>query len=145
MAGRVDVEWRKGPNGTLGTYSFFPRPSIQRPVSGHKLVEFKVPLMTGSITQLLGLDSRTLTLRGVVVAQDGPFDTLDTLRRNLINGLDVSQEGQLHIISNQGNPDSKHIFYKGIVARIDFDPLTNPRILDYTIEILLSDPTENIV
>jgi len=145
MAQRVDVEWRKGSDGLGGTYTFNPRPNFVRPGIVQKLVEFKIPLMTGSLTQLLGSDSRTITLRGVLVRADaGNFDALDTKRRDFISGIGTGI-GQLHIISNLGNPDSKHIFYRGIPTKIDFDEQKNSQILDYSIEILLSDPAENIV
>ena len=145
MAQRVDVEWRKGSDGLGGTYAFNPRPNLTRPGIVQKLVEFKIPLATGSTTQLLGSDSRRIALRGVLVHADaGNFDALDTKRRDLISGIGTGV-GQLHIISNLGNPDSKHIFYRGVPTAIDFAEQTNSQILDYTIEILLSDPTESIV
>jgi|GEM_PF-5258870 len=142
---RVDVEWRKGPTGMGGTYSFYPRPSLLRPHTGQKIVEFKVPLMEGSITQQLGKDSERFVLHGFLVTPDGPYDDLDEKRRDLESGVDVTQEGQLHIISNLGNPNSEHIFYNGLPLSIIYEELTNSRILEYRIEILLSDPTENVV
>ncbi len=145
MSQRVDVEWRKGTDGLGGTYTFFPRPSLTRPVTGQKKVEFKIPLLTGSVTQLLGKDSDTIILTGVLVQADASnFDALDTQRRNLVSGVG-NGVGQLHIISNLGNPDSKHIFYRAIPTKIDFKEQTNSQLLDYTIDLLLSDPTENIV
>lgn len=141
---RVDVEWRKGATGLDGTYSFYPRPSLTRPGIVQKRVEFKIPLALGSTTQVLGSDSRIFILRGVLVFADGNFDTLDTKRRAFIAGIGTGI-GQLHIISNLGNLDSKHIYYKGLPTKIDFDGQTNSKILDYTVEILLSDPTETIV
>lgn len=144
--GRVDVEWRKGDNGLGGTYTFSLRPSsIERAVPGQKLVEFKIPLMSGSITQQLGLDSRVIRLRGFLEAVDSNYDILDEKRRNLISGLDRTQPGQLHLISNLGNPESKHIYYKGIVRDIQFEPQSSPKLIEYSIEILCSDPTEYIV
>lgn len=144
--GRVDVEWRKGADGLGGTYSFNPRPSLDRPVTGQKLVEFKIPLMVGSITQLLKKDSDKIKLRGVLVEADvNRFDYLDLKRRNLIAALDVNQLGQLHIISNLGTPESEHIFYRGVVTAINFREQTNSQLLDYEVDILVSDALENVV
>src|SRR3990172_1339300 len=99
--GRVDVEWRKGPAGLGGIYTFDLRPSLTRPVTGQKIVEFKIPLLVGSVTQLLKKDSDQITLTGVLAEPDpNRFDFLDKKRRDLIAGLDMSQVGQLHIISN---------------------------------------------
>ena len=143
--GRVDVEWRRGVNGLDGTYTFTLRPSLGREETGQKFVEFKIPLMNGSITQLLGKDSRNFGLRGVLVEVDGDYDSLDKQRRDLVAGVNPGNPGQLHIISNTGHPLAEHLFYKGVPTRIEFSEQTNPKILDYRIEILLSDPTENIV
>lgn len=141
----VDVEWRRGEDGSGGTYTFSPKPTIQRPVTGQKLAEFKVPLLFGSVTQQLGKDSQTITLRGVLVSKYNNFDDLDEKRIALVSGLDVTQAGQLHIISNAGQVNSDHIYYNGIVTRINFDEPIRSQLLDYTVEILLSDPTENII
>ena len=143
--GRVDVEWRRGADGTGGTYVFSPRPVIQRNETIQKLVEFKIPLSNASVTQLLGRDSRTLTLRGVLVQPDPNYDKLDKQRRDFIAGLDTSQPGQLHLISNLGTPDSRHVFYRGLVTKVSFEEQRNSQLLEYTIEILLSDPTEVVV
>ncbi len=144
MMARVDVEWRKGADGTGGTYLFNPRPNITRPKTGQKHVEFKIPLATGSLTQLLGKDSDTVVLRGVLVEPDPRYDQLDKKRRELIDGIGTGA-GQLHVISNLGTPDSKHIFYKGLPRQIEFSEQTNSQLLEYRIDLLLSDPTEFIV
>jgi len=144
MAGRVDVEWRKGSDGLGGTYVFNPRPSIQRPGVIQKFVEFKIPLKDGSLVQLLNNDSRRIVLRGVLVVKNANYDDLDQKRIEFLNGIGNS-EGQFHLISNKGQSNSQHIFYRGIPVRIDFNPQERSHVLDYTLEILLADPTETIV
>jgi len=141
----IQIQWRKGATGSGGTYNFDPIPTIERPVTGQKLVEFKVPLLTGSVTQLLGKDSDVIRLHGVLAVGDAnKFDVLDAKRRGLISGVDFNV-GQLHIISNLGTMDSKHVYYRGVVRGIIFSEQTNNQILDYTIEVLVSDGVENIV
>lgn len=145
MAGRVTVEWRRGLLGDQGTYTFDPRPNITRSNTGQKLVEFKIPLKFGSHVQELGKDSEVIVLRGVLVEPDIlRYDYLDKKRRDLITGLGTSV-GQLHLTSNLSTPESEHIYYKGIVRNVEWAEQTNSQILEYTINILLSDPTETIV
>lgn len=141
MALRVDVEWRKGSDGLSGTYTFSPRPNLLRPGTIQKFIEFKIPLKDGSLVQVLNNDSKIISLQGVLAQKDTNFDDLDEKRQALLSGIGTG-EGQLHIISNLGQANSKHIFYKGIPVRITFAPQTNSKILDYVIEILLADPTE---
>ena len=142
MALRVDVEWRKGPSGLGGTFTFDPRPSLLRPGTVQKFVEIPIPLRDGTILQLFDNDSRTITIRGVLVLRGDPnFDNLDQKRQELLAGIG-NDEGQLHIISNLGQANSKHIFYKGVPIVIEFSEQTNSKLLDYTIEFRLADPTE---
>lgn len=140
----VDVEWWRGGD-SMEVYSFDPRPTIQRPVTGQKIAEFKIPLLFGSVTQQLGKDSQTITLRGLLVSKYNNFDDLDEKRIALREGLDVTQDGELHIISNKGQGNSQHIFYNGLVTSINFEAPIQSQILDYTVTILLSDPTEQVV
>ena len=141
MTLRVDVEWRKGDDGLGGTYFFDPRPNLLRPGTIQKFVEFKIPLRDGSLVQLLNNDSRTFALQGVLAQKNTNFDDLDEMRRDLVAGVG-NDVGQLHIISNKGQANSKHFFYNGIPIRVTFSQQTNSKILDYVIEILLADPTE---
>jgi hypothetical protein len=140
---RVDLEWWRGGD-SMQVYSFNPRPTIQRPVTGQKLAEFKIPLLFGSVTQQLGKDSQTITLRGALVSPYNNFDDLDEKRIDLVDGLDVTQDGELHIISNKGQANSQHIFYNGIVTAINFDEPIRSQLQDYTITILLSNPEEQV-
>ncbi len=138
---RVDVEWRKGDDGLGGTYVFSPRPNITRPGIVQKNVEFQIPLKDGSIVQQLNNDSRTITIRGVLVVRNSNFDDLDQLRQEFLAGIG-NGPGQFHLISNKGQANSKHIFYKGVPATIGFEPQRNSLILTYNLTILLADPTE---
>lgn len=143
MTLRVDVEWRKGSTGTGGTFVFDPRPNLTRPGITQKFVELAIPLLDGNIIQLLNNTSRIIRLRGVLVLKRDPnFDNLDQKRQEFLDGLG-NDVGQLHIISNRGQANSKHIFYNGVPTRITFDEQTNSKILVYSVEILLADPAEN--
>jgi hypothetical protein len=142
--GNIDISWKKGIAGDGAEYSFSPLPSIERPVTGQKLVEFKIPLAMGSLVQLLGKDSNTIVLRGVLVEPDpGRYDFLDTKRIALIAGIGT-EVGQLHIESNLGTDESQHLFYIGVPRSIVFADQTNSQIIDYSIEILISNATENV-
>ena len=138
---RVDVEWRKGDDGLGGTYVFSPRPRFTRPGVVQKHVEFKIPLKDGSTVQLLNNDSRIITVRGVLVVRNSNFDDLDQLRREFLAGIG-NGPGQFHLISNKGQANSKHIFYKGVPNTINFEPQRNSHFLFYNLTILLVDPTE---
>ena len=139
---RVDVEWRKGDDGLGGTFAFNPRPNITRPGIVQKFVEFPIPLRDGNTVQLLNNDSRSILLRGVlIVGGRSNFDDLDQKRQELLNGIG-NDVGQLHLVSNKGQANSKHIFYKGVPIRIGISEQENSTILTYTVEILLADPTE---
>ena len=142
MTLRVDVDWRKGSDGLGGTFVFDPRPTLLRPGVVQKFVEIPIPLRDGTILQLFNNNSRTIAIRGVLVLRGSPnFDNLDQKRQELLAGIG-NNEGQLHIISNLGQANSKHIFYKGVPIVIEFSEQTNSKLLDYTIEFRLADPTE---
>ena len=138
---RVDVEWRKGDDGLGGTFTFSPRPRITRSGTVQKFAEFQVPLKAGSDVQLLNDQSRRFIIRGLLTVKNSNFDDLDELRRNLESGIG-NGPGQLHLISNKGQANSKHLFYKALPIRIEFSPLRNSKIIFFTINILLADPTE---
>jgi len=142
-----DVEWRKGSDGLGGTYTFSnPKPStIALPGKVQKIVEFKIPLLDGSLVQELNNDSRTLTVQGFLYSKTGTYDDLDQKRRSLESGIGTG-EGQFHIISNEGQANSKHIYYKGIPQSIQYPAgRNNPHLMEYNINILCADPTEYIV
>lgn len=138
---RVDVEWRRGDDGLGGTYVFSPRPRFTRPGVVQKQVEFKIPLKDGSLVQLLNNDSRTISIRGILVVRNSNFDDLDQLRQEFLSGIG-NGPGQFHLISNKGQANSKHIFYKGVPTRINIDRQRNSHFLFYSLDILLADPTE---
>lgn len=138
---RVDVEWRKGDDGLGGTFAFSPRPRITRTGIVQKFAEFQVPLKAGSDVQLLNDKSRRFRIRGILVVRTSNFDDLDELRIDLLAGIG-NGPGQLHFISNKGQANSKHLFYKAFPVSIEFGTLRNPKFLFYTIDILLADPTE---
>ena len=138
---RVDVEWRKGDDGLGGTYTFDPRPNLTRTGTVQKQAEFKIPLKAGSLVQLLNDDSRQFRIRGTLVVRDSNYDDLDQKRRELIDGIG-NDPGQLHLISNKGQANSKHLFYKAVPVDIEFNTQTNSLFLLYRITILLADPTE---
>lgn len=138
---RVDVEWRKGSDGLGGTYTFSPRIRMTRPGVVQKHVEFKIPLKDGSLVQLLNNDSRVLSIRGVLVVKHPNFDDLDEQRRDLVSGIGTG-EGQLHFISNKGQANSKHLYYKGLPVSVTFDQQRGQSFLFYNIDFLLADPTE---
>ena len=139
---RVDVEWRKGDDGLGGTFTFSPRPRISRDGTVQKFAEFQVPLKSGSDVQLLNDKSRRFRIRGILVLRGDPnYDDLDELRRDLLSGIGTGA-GQLHFISNKGQANSKHLFYKAFPTSIEFSVLRNSKFLFYTINILLADPTE---
>lgn len=141
MATFVTMEWRRGANGTDGTYTFSPKPSLERNAPNQRQVVFKLPLVDGAVVQTQGKDVRSITLRGVLFVVPADYNTLDQKRKDLIDGFGTGP-GQLHLIAS-GN----HIFYKGIPSPegVQFDALTNPNYVDYTITILVADPTEYVV
>lgn len=141
---RVTVTWKPGLTGSGTPYTFSPRPNLVRSGTLQKFVEFKIPQADGSQIQTLGNDSKVLSLTGVLYVKYSNYDNLDELRRGLLSGIG-NTVGQLHITSNLGQGNSKHIYYVGLPTRIDFNEQTNSQILDYAIDILLNDPVEHIV
>jgi len=138
----VDVEWRQGADGLGPVYIFDPCPTtITRPSTGQKQVELKIPCGSGSVVQLLGNDSRSLVVEGSLFVNSSNYDDLDEKRRDLFTGIG-NTEGQLHIISNNGQPNSKHLYYKGVPGPITGVDQDNPNIFQYRFEVLLADPTE---
>ena len=147
MSGPITVEWRKGPTGLGGTYTFEnPKPSrIDLPAKIQKLVEFKIPLLSGSMIQLLNDDSLTGTISGFLVVSANNYDNLDEKRRDFEAGIG-NGEGQLHLISTAGQGNSEHLYWKGVPIRITYpEGKTNIRFLAYSIEVLFADPAENVV
>ena len=138
---RVDVEWRRGDDGLGGTYTFSPRPEITRPGKIQKFVEFNVPLKDGSLVQQLNNDSRELSIRGFLTVRISNYDDLAQKIQELEAGIGTGP-GQFHLISNFGQANSKHLFYKGIPTSLIFDRLRRPSIISYTLTVLLADPTE---
>ena len=143
MPKSIRMEWRQGEDGSGSVYIFNPKPSISRPEQGFKQVEFNIPLADGIYIQDLGIEKRTINLRGTIVAKSKVFEDLEDLRKNLVNGIGKNP-GQLHIYSITGVPNSKHLFYKGQLAPegIIFDEQTNSNYLDYTIRIICPLPYE---
>jgi len=135
---RVLVQWRRGVNGELGTFTFSPNPSIVREVPGKRTATLVVPLLDGAIVQNLGLDIRQIVLTGVLLNKANTWDTMETLRNNLINGISTGP-GQLHIISQQ-----RHIRYDGQITTdgIEFQAQDRTVVQDYTITIVVPNATE---
>lgn len=139
---RTTVEWRKGETGSGGTYTFSPKPNLTRGYPAQRMAVLEVPKLDGSIIQPLGLSSRTVTLQGVIYVKKPNFDNLMALKKALEDGVGTSQ-GQLHVISNFGQGNSKHVYYKGILdGQIQWAEQVNMSFLDYSFSILCPDPTE---
>jgi hypothetical protein len=139
---RTLVQWMKGENGTGGTYTFSPKPMITRSSPGQKTSVLEIPKMNGSIVQTLGLGARKIEVQGVIYVITPSFDNLVEKKRNLEDGLGTGL-GQLHIISEFGNANSRHVYYKGILdGEIQWAEQKNMSFLDYRISILCPDPTE---
>jgi hypothetical protein len=134
----VRIEWRKGVNGNLGTYVFYPKPSIHRPSSGGRTAIQTVPLLDGVMVQNLGRAERTLELAGVLYNKTNNWDDMETSRNNLINGLGIGP-GQLHLISPQ-----RHVRYDGQITTegIQFDSQLRSNYQDYTIRIIVPNALE---
>lgn len=138
----VKVEWRKGETGSSGTYTFSPKPTITRNYPAQKTAVLDIPKMDGSIVQTLGLTSRTINLTGVITVKKPNFDNLVEAKKNLEDGVGTGV-GQLHIVSEFGQGNSKHVYYKGILdGAIQWSEQKNMVFLDYSITILCPDPTE---
>ncbi|TDI97020.1 MAG: hypothetical protein E2O29_01940 [Deltaproteobacteria bacterium] len=138
---KVTVEWRRGVNGDQGTFTFFPNPFITRPTPGKRTARLIVPLLDGAIVQELGVNERTIELKGVLFNKTNSWDDMETLRNNLINGIQVGP-GQLHILS-----PTRHLRYDGQIATdgIQFQEQTHGNIQDYNITIKIPNTLEQNV
>ncbi len=125
-------------SGTSGTFIFSPNPDIKRPSPGKRIAQLTVPLLDGSIVQNLGLDTREIVLRGVLFNKNNMWDSMETLRNNLINGIGTGP-GQLHIIGQ-----TRHIRYDGQITTtgIDFEAQERTFTQDYTITIIVPNALE---
>ena len=134
----VLVEWRRGVNGTDGTYTFSPKPELRRATPGKRTATIVVPLMDGVIVQNLSLADRAVELAGVLYNKTNSWDDMETARQNLVVGLGTGP-GQLHLISPQ-----RHIYYNGqiTVDGVQFDAQQRSNIQDYKIKILVADALE---
>jgi hypothetical protein len=142
MAIRVQVQWRKGELGNGDVYEFNPKPKLTRESPTQRLVTLEVPTVDGAIIQPLGLTQRIIIVRGYIVVSQPDFDDLMEAKKALEDGVG-SEIGQLHIISNFGQPNSKHIYYKGIVdGGIKWSEQTNMKYMEYSFNILCGDPVE---
>jgi len=135
----VIVEWRRGVNGTDGTYTFSPKPELRRATPGKRTATIVVPLMDGVIVQNLSLADRAVELAGVLYNKTNSWDDMETARQNLVVGLGTGP-GQLHLISPQ-----RHIYYNGQVTvdGVQFDAQPRSNIQDYKIKILVADASEH--
>lgn len=139
---RTLVQWMKGETGSGGTYTFSPKPMVTRPSPGQKTSVLEIPKLNGSIVQTLGLSARRIQIQGVIYVRNPSFDNLMELKKSLEDGIGTDL-GQLHIISEFGNSNSKHVYYKGILdGEIQWAQQTNMYYLDYNFSILCPDPTE---
>lgn len=134
----VIVEWRRGVNGTDGTYTFSPKPELRRTTPGKRTAIIVVPLMDGVIVQNLSLAERDVELSGVLFNKTNSWDDMETARQNLAIGLGTGP-GQLHLISPQ-----RHIFYNGQVTTegIQFSAQSRSNLQDYSVKIKVADATE---
>jgi hypothetical protein len=141
---RTKVEWRKGETGGGGTYLFSPKPFITRPYPAQKTAVLEIPKLDGSIVQTLGSNARRIEVQGVIYVRNPSFDDLVELKKNLEDGIGT-ELGQLHIISEFGYANSKHVYYKGILdGDIQWSQQVNMSMLDYRFSILCPDPTEYV-
>jgi len=138
---QVTIEWRRGVDGTDGTYTFSPIPTIQRNSPNKRQAAFILPLSDGAVIQLQGLAQRTIVVKGVLFTTPVNFLILDQKRKDLASGIGTGP-GQLHIIA-AGN----HVFYKAIPTPegVQFDNLERANLLTYTISLTTADPTEYTV
>lgn len=139
---RTSVEWRRGESGGDGTYTFSPKPFITRSMPAQKTSVLDIPKLDGSVVQLLGIKSRTISIKGVIYVRVPNFDNLVELKKSLEDGIGTGV-GQLHIVSDFGQDNSKHVYYKGVVdGEITWSEQNNMTILEYNFNILCPDPTE---
>lgn len=136
------VEWRQGETGSGSVYVFSPKPTLTRSMPAQRNVVLEVPKLDGAILQTLGITVRTIEVNGVIVVPVPNFDNLMEAKKSLETGIG-SGIGQLHVISNFGQTNSKHYYYKGIVDNvIRWDEQKNMSWLDYSFSIICPDPTE---
>jgi hypothetical protein len=141
---KTSVQWMKGETGTGGTYTFSPKPSLVRSTPLQRRVELAIPNLDGSIVQTLGLSSRKIEIEGVIIVKNPNFDNLVAAKKALEDGIG-SGIGQLHIDSQFGQSNSKHVYYKGIPdGEIQWSAQKSMSILDYRLAILCPDPTEYV-
>ena len=142
MSGKVKVQWMIGETGTGGTFTFSPKPFVTRNMPGQKTAVLDIPKMDGGIVQTLGLRTRTIELSGIISVKNSNFDDLVALKTAFESGIGTGV-GQLHIISETGQSNAKHIYYKGILdENIRWSEQKNMAYLEYAITILCPDPTE---
>ena len=84
---KVEIQWRKGLLGDGGTFTFSPNPFLERATPGKRTATLTVPLLDGVIIQQLGLNERTINLRGVLFNKTKTWDDMEVQRNELINGL----------------------------------------------------------
>lgn len=132
---KVTIEWRRGVLGDGGTFTFSPNPFLQRSTPGKRTATLTVPLLDGVVIQNLGVNERTIELRGVLFNKTNTWDDMENQRNALVEGLETGP-GQLHIIS-----PSKNIFYNAQIdtAGIQFDEQQFSNIQDYTIVLRIPD------
>lgn len=142
---KAKVEWRKGETGSGGTYTFNPKPQITRPYPAQKTAVLEIPKMDGAIVQTLGLNQRKIEVEGIIYVYPPSFDNLVEAKKNLEDGIG-SGIGQLHIISEFGHANSKHVYYKGILdGDIQWARQENMAYLEYRFSMLCPDPVEYYV
>lgn len=138
---QVTVQWRRGVTGTGGTYTFFPKPDLQRVTPGKRTAVITVPLMDGVLVQNLAMADRAVEISGVLYNKTNSWDDMETSRDNLINGLGTGP-GQLHLISPQ-----RHIYYNGQIATdgIQFTAQPRSNYQEYKIKVIVPDSKEHNV
>jgi len=138
MKNQTIVEWRKGETGMGGTYTFSPRPtSISRPFPAQRKAQFDIPDLDGGVIQIMGLETRRISVSGVIYVYPPNFDNLMTVKNNMESGIGTGV-GQFHIYSH-----AKHIYYAGILdGAIDWGEQNNMYLLEYKINFIFGDPIE---
>ena len=134
----VRVEWRRGVNGTDGTYVFSPKPELRRPTPGKRTAVLTVPLMDGVVVQNFANMERTIELNGNLYNRTGNWDEMETARQNLTDGLGTGP-GQLHLISPQ-----YHRLYNGQIMPdgIQFAEQAHSNLQSYRLIIQIPDGKE---
>ena len=139
---RTKVEWRQGEEGSGDVYTFNPKPIIVRNMPGQRTAVLEIPKLDGAVVQTLGLSARKIEISGLIYVDPPNFDNLVEAKKNLEDGIGTGI-GQLHIISDFGQSNSKHVYYKGILdGDIEWDEQKNMVWLDYKFSIICPDPTE---